>query len=323
MLKFRFDNIPSKPVHLAQKYALIPSILGESAADALFEAKDTRKALIRLIKLWRERVGQLRKLEWRPVSKRGWIHHVNCPPPFAYTRERSRPCTKYLVCPFCWSRGVVAETYKRAEFSLYGTHRKYKTDPQSGENVVIKPKMWDLVEIVEQRYVSRISRNKPTINKLVKKGVVAKRLYHNLLEAESFGDYGLVTVEPLPDNDKDWLVMQRYLLLINPGLVDDVLPETSQTTMVHRHKFGVSRETLAAAVGRVCRYPSGMLLGSPEDVLQVIHARQGDKITTNDNKNKRGVTPRLSGYYGTLRNKAARERTSALEMEESNGTSLS
>jgi len=204
MIHFKFENIPSRPVHLAQKYALIPPLLGETYTDALFEPSETRKALNKILTMWRDRLGELRKAGWGPVADRGWIHHANCPPPFAYTKERARPCTKYLVCPFCWCRQVVAETYRRAEHALYGTHLKHRKDPATGLDVEVMPKMWDVYEIVEHRYgAQRNPRGDSTIQKYVNTAIAAKSHYHKIVGNSSYGDFGTVVLEPSPMLDSE------------------------------------------------------------------------------------------------------------------------
>tara|TARA_R110000824_G_scaffold185529_6_gene366491 strand:- start:27 stop:542 length:516 start_codon:yes stop_codon:yes gene_type:complete len=123
------------------------------------------------------------------------------------------------------------------------------------------------------------------------------------------GALTLATIEPIGNS---WKLTRRFLIVLPKGHVSDI-PEESDSLEVRVHTEKLTREKLAAIVGRVCSYPAGMLRGNPEMVLRILDARRGNKKNSKDNL--RGTSKRLMNFYGKLRNKQDRELQYSLLQE--------
>ena len=292
--KYTFSNIPNDPVAKAQIYAL-SDLLTPTSSEALFDRSATAKAMYALHSQWRKRLAELRKENWAKLRGPGYMNHYNCPPPFGYTKESVRPCRDYLACPFCWCRYVVRDTFDRVAWALYGTTDLIRMSAGDDSEDSVNPIHLDVLDLTHRGYAEK-SESLVTIAGKCQTSLSTTK---DVLGDNSPGSYVLTTFEP---DDGRWRVTRRALALTYPDFSYD--ESTDQPNVRAKvTKFGVSPKDLAGIVGRVCHYPAALLTGDVSDVVNILNVRSGP----------RGRTPRLSAFYGTLRNSSERKRSKLLQ----------
>ena len=277
------------------------------------------KAMLRLVATWRARLNVLRTLGWQRAAGPHMFYCANCPPVGVHTFETTaHTCKDSQVCPFCWCRSNVYDTYERLRFAYYGhmpipKPRAEQVDPDERESVL--PMALDLLEITTWVH---LDHGKVTIPSLLKDNITDTRA-NFIRRLNPFGAFQLYTVEPSDPRMKQpyWTFKQRILAVVEVGSPDP--PQINRSyaprgmavgddacgRYFKRHT-GVTEYILAGAVGRIAAYPSQMMRGSKQDTVDLLNYINGYGGTR---RCKEGVAKsgfRLSGYYGILRNKRQR-----------------
>lgn len=286
-----FKTILSEPQHRAQRYAIMPHLLGGGNGDVLFDDRDIRAGLRKIYKLRDARFNQLRDLGW-PIYATGSIQAMRCCPPSFAIGPRRRQCRRYKLCPFCWARMVAMPVYRRVESLLFPD----KAQPTKVDRALT------LFEKVEYEYLPRevfaakepVVTRRYTADAAVAQAMAMLRQHRAELQ-QAEGSFHLVTLDPANSKDgvaQDWRVKHRVLAVLSRKFPLEELPGTPGELNVASsyHEAPVSKETLAAAVGRVCAYPGGIFTAGADSVAELLEAQSGS----------RGVAPRLSVYYGKL-----------------------
>jgi len=300
----RFRRIPDVPVAMAMKYALIHPLTTPDSAEFLFEDVAVRSALREIQSSWRSQVLSLGAEGWSSASGVGLSVAVNCPPTFSTFGSKARACHNYLVCPFCWTRRVVGETLACLEYDLYGTFRSQRLTPYDRGDADVEPLPLDIIE-VRSTDIAGPSNSPEELTDIAYRSRARFRDKFGMIR----GAFSLATIEPIGNS---WKLTRRFLLVLPKGHGNEI-PEESDSLEVRVHTEKLTREKLAAIVGRVCSYPAGMLRGNPEMVLRMLEARRGNKKNSKDNL--RGTSKRLMNFYGKLRNKQDRELQYSLLQE--------
>jgi hypothetical protein len=295
---FIFRNIPVTPLAQAMKYSLIHPFTTPHSADFLFEDVAVKSALRDIQQGWRKTVTDLQSLGWAEMSGAGWRVAVNCPPIFSICPTKSnRRCHKYLICPFCWANQIAAETFLRLEFDLYGTTRSLRLTASEELSSKVEPLSVDIVEVIRTDLVSKDR----TAAELVQTAHAGRSAFRDTF-VNMRGALSLSTLEPAAVG---WKLIRRLLIVVPKDFSDAAIPQEDDNIRVRRHREELTREKLAAIVGRVCAYPVGLLRGDVDRVREILQARKGSR--KNANNNLRGTSPKLMGFYGKLRNKQERE----------------
>jgi len=280
---FEIKAIRRRHVDLAQHYALSPLTGPRHKGEVDREAKIV-EATLKLIEQWRARVYALRAEGWKRPTGKSLIYTLNCPPVGVLTnRQKLRPCNQYAVCPFCWCRRYVEETFNRLENAYYGEERK-------------QPLKLDLVEVTTTERLPTDEWTLPLLFELIQDH--RADYLRNSLPNE--GAFQLYSIEP-PDSRSQstvsrWKFQQRILAMIDPvqenpsNKVDFV----GQRRVVRRYN-GIIRKKLGIAVGRACRYPKQMMHGPKATVAELLEMRRNW-----GGEGSKGF--RMSGYCGLLRN---------------------
>ena len=302
---FAFRFIPDTPVAKAMKYALIHPVMSPHSADFLFEDVTVKTALRQVQQSWRDQVSGLQRVKWSDVvNPIGWRVGINCPPMFSLCKKPApRPCHKYLICPFCWSRQVVSETFFRLEYDLYGTTRSTRLTASDELSAEVEPLPLDIVELIR----TDITGFDHTAEELTDLAYQSRADFRDKF-VNMRGALSLSTLEPLTDS---WKLTRRLLIVISKDYPDSEIPEETDHLYVRRHNEEMTKDKLAGIVGRVCAYPAGMLSGDAVRVREVLDARRGNKL--NVNNNARGTSKRLMSFYGKLRNKQDRAALYSLD----------
>lgn len=324
--EYEIKRVLHRPADKAARYALQPVTADHKAVEPEKGARgDTavRLAILHLLKTWRARCQVLRKRGWKRIEDKQWFYCVNCPPIGVATQHRKAfTCQNAQICPFCWCRQYVYDTYERLRFAFYGhVPDEPRIDPYTQEEEKILPRAMDLLEVVTW---VRQHRDKVEVPQLFAENIAAAR--NNFVRRiDALGAFQLYTIEPSDPRDPypHWLTKQRILAMVVPGhptppdldskvikKITAVLPasEEGYGRSFKRHT-GIDQQTLIAAVGRISAYPSQMLRGAQDDTVDILNfinshgssrkPKPGDTVGP-----KSGF--RMSAFYGILRNKTQR-----------------
>ena len=283
--------VKGRTVDLAQRYAVLAPLVARGTRAGT--QQQIIRRMDRLRSMWIARCTALREAGWeRLQTGKQWLYIAGCPP-FSVMVDGPafKPCKNTAICPFCWARNVVKETFERLEHACY-------VDLQGG----IGPKETQKrrlasLDIVEMEYRFSLARTEELLRELLR-GIpkLGKGRVKELLPT-ALGAYCRFTIEP-ETNRKGrlvWVVRQRMLAIIQ---AQDESPDgfrKKRGRLTVRRTHGISRRKLALAVGRTCRYPVWMMNGPAEAVQSVLTA---------GGEGGRGKAPRLGAYYGLLRHRS-------------------
>lgn len=329
--EYQIKKVRHWPPDGASRHALA-SLLDD--ANAVVPEKGHRgdkavgTAMLKLVRTWRARVHVLRTLGWGKVEGKHFFYCVNCPPVGVHTFEKvANTCKNSQVCPFCWCRSNVYDTYERLRFTYYGhtpIPAPKEDDEDDEEREKVLPVALDLLEITTW---VKFEHSKVTIPALLEANITKTRA--NLIRRlDPLGAFQLYTVEPSdPRHDAPyWMFKQRILAVVAVGSDDPpeinrgeapagmIAGDDACGRYFKRHT-GVSERILAGAVGRIAAYPNQMIRGSRDDtvaLLNYINGYGGIRQSKQQGRSRTGF--RMSGYYGILRNKTQRMRERRMGM---------
>lgn len=233
---------------------------------------------------WKKRLRSLAKAGWQPTSSGKSLLKVqyqylrNCPPFGVKTSVVSKPCSRPLICPFCWARAFVQTPFMRMEALLYGV-----TDPKA------KPRYSpDTHVLVEHVWVWKITsksgtsadwtdmRFRGSLSQLAIKMATAK---HRSLDVKHYGKHdGAFMLYRLEMQDAALVLRRCSVVLVDKRVIVDrghPLYEPPYRSYVKLHP--PTKKALAEIMGRVGAYPVSVLTEAPQrvsDVLKVLHGRR-------------------------------------------------
>jgi hypothetical protein len=307
--KMRLLTVSGSYVAKACRLALSP-LLAATRPEISTEARDwdhetrIKSDYEHLIRLWRGRINELMAHRWRALPNiQKYIFAANCPPAGVRVQHKDlRSCHHRTICPWCWCRQNVRETFYRFSRVLYAggddvpypyhlvlvrTSRHYPDGPDG----------WNCEEVVQD---------------LVKHN---KGAYYQLSMKAALGATSLCTIEPpRPYNQNPcWTVQHRILALVRADDERDyyVEPDLGQLPedkgayairSVERIEFP-KRWDLAGAIGKYAEYPVQMMTSGPAQAIRVYNSYSAvvGKDAAGQAVKRNGV--RLSAVYGILRGK--------------------
>lgn len=227
------------------------------------------------------------------ASAKDWSYLLNCPPINVRTKQRSRVCNKIELCPFCWGRERVIETYKAVTYALYGTFRSKQFNCQTGLLETVLPRPYDFMEVISTWKAPFAGQDLKT---WLASTLAERRKFLQKIPAK--GTFALSVLEPSKDH---WLLSTRILAMIPIGYVPDVNSKTEEDYTLSVKVQAADKKVLAAILGRVARYPVGLFDRSVDDkrIAEAMEARKG---------------LRLSALTGLFRNHSERLRNSQIEL---------
>lgn len=286
-----------------QKLSLSSLLVGPGSgfdSEVLFDESHAVAATRRLRSVWISRLMELRKLDPETVpDDDSLIFARNCPPSFALTNERARPCQKIRICPFCWARSV-SSMFKRIATVLYGTNLRVCLDAETRKVVECHPLGVDLYELIDEDWMS------PDVAiETVIRGH-SKRLQNWYREFRSAGIGGLSRTSFSPVSVDGYEIKSRSLIMVPVGTPKKRLPPLCGAADYKVTKYPVNQRELAAAVGRTLQYPAGLLTGNAGLVMNLLAAMQKG----------RGKSPRLQATYGIIRKSTSVEDEEEVTIED-------
>lgn len=256
---YQFSGVPVNPASHAARLAVIYPLAGRRTQDGS-DAVMLRAGLGVLLDYRNALVG-LRDAGWGIFKEHPKLLQKmrNCPPSMFVTGDVDEcicPCDHVWFCPWCYGRWL-KDAFKRVADAMQPSDR--------------------LVWMVG-RFYERFDCN------------IRKKLQAHRRTAGSFltvnkckGAVMSLTAEPYTRKEKKRLrVSYRYVILLSPGQKLHLSSEKWDGRTISKP----TKMKLASVFSRALRYPEFLFRGGPEDVVSILNARHG---------------LRLSEFYGCLR----------------------
>jgi len=253
---------------------------------------------------WRARLAALKDADWVPripnkesVEIHKWLKAVqyarNCPPAFVQTQQRSRPCSLYDVCPFCFARRN-GRIFDAVDAICCPPCKQQLALPFEGEPAWIRAFTRHLVEF---RLTNYWTLQPPTASEILE--LMPRELVLEQLDADqvtrtgwlrlilrlclhwrstlpkSYGlenTVSLITLEPRPDC---WRSRIGVLATVP---TTEVLPKELTKRRSFRRHDRPTRTVVAQAVARTFPYPIFLLRGDAAATADFLRARVGMRL---------------------------------------------
>jgi len=248
-----------------------------------------------LVNTWRARLLVLQQAEWELIREPEKLRNLgNCPPVgIVESRGGTFSCRQYRICPFCWCRKYVLELFAR----IYAIRARCDK----------KRLPFDLIEMRTERLYPMQDYFLEAPFDWIKH---CKASYYREQLPDAFGGFVLCTVEP-PDyskKERHYRLYQRMLALVPkrvPTPSVELSPmdssEPQQESRQVQRASNPSVIAIAAAVGRVCIYPSQLMRGSATDTVKILNAQAMIWKKDRTGQARKQFPVRMSEFYGILR----------------------
>lgn len=212
--------------------------------------------------LWRRRLKELAKGGWEPLAT-GRMRYLagECPPFGVETNKQSWCCFLRQICPFCHARRV-QDSYYRVIRAIYGN---LQTRNEFDELIEADPSL-DLWTIDKTVVVSQQESSLKALGELREE----LKYYRDLVD----WPVGVLTVcSVAPDSaNLTWVARGALLFVIS----NEKTPSGPLTPEFKTRE--VTRGAVARALGFVCRYPPGLLLGDPDQTVRLLDTLKGQRL---------------------------------------------
>lgn len=270
-------------------WALMPAVRGKPPNSEL-----AKRAIIRMICEWRDRVAALRQYGWPLPRKFGnyddtLVYIQNCQPAFHWFKQETRTCKYDRICPFCYARRIG----KLWPLFTSALPPPVVVDP-FGDDVPLRaiqleetPPASSPFHLVERRNTADISFGIGS-TETIDDQMFATMTEHlrtflreritvrsNMLQKlRPYGSYSQMTVEPRVSG---WRLRVRQLFLVRPDdRIELQLPQLTRG-VCFRHT-DLSRACLLRTLASTCRYPAGMFRGNPLLTSIILRASAGLRL---------------------------------------------
>jgi hypothetical protein len=307
-VEFVFTGVPRRYPELVQQRAVLVPYVGHAVEEMIKDDDALVEQVRLLVARWRQRVHMLAMAGWdglagdEPKAVLARTYACNCQPTFALTAQKTRPCRKRDVCPFCAARQV-REIWVAIDHAFFADQAsaKAKSGAEQGKLPRYKPSSYDLVERTIIIECPPRVEGKDALPLLIDQAVKSrpKRMKETTGLPGVRGAYETLFVRLTREGN--WHAEIRVIVMALRGFS---VPQSwsapsstnaagvSNSFKVNRHE-NPTRNDVLNAVARACRYPTFLLRGDPAAVVALLRLRKGRK---------------LSEAYGAFRNKAAQRR---------------
>jgi hypothetical protein len=259
-------------------------------------AADISKRTSQLLGDYRAQLERLRKRGWPPQQHPiGWARAVNCPPAGVLTRlfDRRPPCRHRSLCPWCWCRQYVRDTYLNVEYAIYGTNeifefnarsaREERALPQGSWNLLVCSRKYGTFKVDElERMWDEIQSTRQLSQKALRRfGGVDGMFYLYVIYPQDIRK----KTQPCFVVEKRLLVLAEAKFALNEG---DSFEEAfsggryaGEVTCLRRY-HNLSRRELIGAVGTTCSYPRQLLYGSPDLLFLLLERKRRQFIPASE-----------------------------------------
>ncbi len=292
---FRFYTVPNRYQDLVQRVAVLYPLRGPATnVDMILDqTADT-------VNQWRARITALTDVGWQPrttdaSSRYSILYARNCKPTFAMSWHMTRACLHKAVCPFCyarWVRGVwldmdhnfpapepEQDPIAELEHEMGRSLRVISIDEQLDPDAPTRRDTTFRFHLIERHhYFSRpvLPVDEPNVTLAKNLSDMLKRIQESRATVvnmvDPVGAFMYTTIEPWNDG-REWRVHHRQLFKVLPTqqLPAELVAQTAGRIVRHERP---SRKEVLQVVGRICRYPLGMMVGNPTLTVQLLTVRK-------------------------------------------------
>lgn len=272
-VNYALVSIPKHARAMAERMAVLRPVSGlVVTADA-----STGAAAVETLRLWRYRCTQLRDAGWPTAQGTRFQFLRNCPPAGVEMKSvgrtaRLRYCTCAPVCPWCWSRTVVARSFDVVSATMAAMGEAYVRGavPAYAYKLVVLSQTGRVDDSPVQP-VALLDRVSGTMRQL-------KRSFGKV--AAGFGLLGVVS-----PGKTGWTYAIRVVALV---------PREYVPKSPHRAYEHPTKRNLAKAVARFAGYPVRMMRGDTDRTVRLLDARAPYRLL------------RFSGVFAKLHGRAVR-----------------
>jgi hypothetical protein len=257
MADFDYACIPiSGNVYRACRSAVLRPLLRKVEGETVGDRYE------RLLRSWRVRASALTTHGWHCGVGNGFQYLRNCPP-FGIRKTiesvKANRCKRTRICPWCYSKTVVATAYQSIERTMYRTPR-------------VRSDVW--LCAVRRSWTWWPEDVSPA-------DVFDAAIRHRRDDLHKINTTGTFTLVRIAPCDAGIELVRSTIYIIPKGSEPKFRgdPEVRQLRKV-------KKESMADLVGWACRYPPGLMYGDPALMVQILdearkrrfrsHFRTGD-----------------------------------------------
>lgn len=233
------------------------------------------ETLTRLRRLWHARLSELEHAGWKRVQSRLSMQYMrNCPPFGVFTEDTTRVCRLPILCPFCFARLNVLDSYIRLETALFGSmHRKI------GEIVIPSPHLkligfTRLYPLWPNEGIEWTTQSRKALIYTIKH-LIAK---YRHTETDVFSPLGGIVLHRTDMRVDNWPLIRSGVLLCDAQQMSafpkewEELREKRLLFIEQHDRSRITKSLLAEVVSRRFRYSAGLLSWPAEDVVAYLHS---------------------------------------------------
>jgi len=240
------------------------------------------EAMGRLRRMWHKKLMLLEQAGWSRLKSRLNMQYMrNCPPFGVTTDDKSRRCDVQLLCPFCYARRNVLDSFMQLEMALFGSFH-----PQA--KLVLPHKDLRLIEFTRiyplwpHKGVPWSVDSRDALIYTVKQLIRQQRN----TEVEYFRPIGGVVLHRMDMRKRNWPLIRSGVLIRDPSVGEiPALPKEwqelidSRLLFIEKHpRDRINKTLLSRIVSRRFYYPSGLLTWPEEDVVAYVEGMRHVKM---------------------------------------------
>lgn len=263
-IQYEFVSVPPvAEIHVARLAVLYPLVVRAKNVTA----EELIEAAFRLLKMWRGRLAAFREAGYAKLQNDdNYFMARNCWPemfgmPHIY-RGQARRC-KLAACPWCYARKV-----RRLFRAIYDNMRKFKCK---------------ILASCHQKHISIVDfDSNPNIYKYQDDAVrrIRSLIPRNRTD-KPLGAHWEALIEPSPEElylDM-WRVTLRCIMLLRHDQDVDNFPVTHVGYPHEIFHDTLRVSDIVEAVGRIYRYPTGLMHESPDLAVAALIARENQRLS--------------------------------------------
>lgn len=250
-LDFAITSVLDSAKNRSMRYAVLSPLFPqwpEKGVDVAFEDIYGR---------WRRKIDQLHAVGLSLVKSDSNYRRLRNCPPFGVSLEAvSAACDRPLFCPFCWARKYALKAFVYLEEKLFAVSGS-RTLAVPGDTVIAAMQTSWIHETVK---FNRWSHRRAAVGLALAFQEVAKPIARSRDYNRVKKPFGGVIIHAVSPCSAGILFRRSTLVLAGKTAIEESNNKRPRSPAIFdRRDYPPTRKGLAAAVGRACAYPAGLL----------------------------------------------------------------